>query len=84
VYELIELEVTDVAARGGEHDRQRTAKRHATRTVPMTLGGRRVAAHRPRMGRAGYEREPPTRSDEHFADCNPLARAVIDRMLAGV
>jgi hypothetical protein len=50
----------------------------------MTLGGRRVAAHRPRMGRAGYEREPPTRSDEHFADCNPLARAVIDRMLAGV
>lgn len=47
----------------------------------MTLGGRRVAAHRPRMRTAGDERELPTRSDEYFADWNPLTRAVIDRML---
>ena len=48
----------------------------------MTLGGRRVAVRRPRMRTAGDERELPTRTDERFADRDPLTRAVSDRMMA--
>ena len=50
----------------------------------MTLGGRRVAASRPRMRTAGNEHELPVSSYESFADRDPLTRAVMDRMLAGV
>ena len=50
----------------------------------MTLGGRRVAVSRPRMRTADDERELPVQSYEYFADRDPLTRAVMDRMLAGV
>ena len=50
----------------------------------MTLGGRRVPVSRPRIRSADDERELPVCSYEYFADRDPLTRAVMDRMLAGV
>ena len=50
----------------------------------MTLGGRRVEVNRPRVRSADDERELGLASYEHFADRDPLTRAVMDRMLAGV
>ena len=50
----------------------------------MTLGGRRVKVSRPRMRSADDERELPLATYEYFADRDPLTRAVMDRMLAGV
>ena len=50
----------------------------------MTLGGRRVAVSRPRMRTADDEHELPVATYEYFADRDPLTRAVMDRMLAGV
>ena len=50
----------------------------------MTLGGRRVAVRRPRLRTADDERELPVDCYAYFADRDPLTRAVMDRMLAGV
>ena len=50
----------------------------------MMLGGRRVPVSRPRVRSADDERELPVASYEYFADRDPLTRAVMDRMLAGV
>jgi transposase-like protein len=49
----------------------------------MTLGGRRVPVSRPRM-RSVDGKELPVTTYEYFADRDPLQRAVMDRMLAGV
>ena len=50
----------------------------------MTLGGRRVRVRRPRIRSADDKRELPVETYEYFADRDPLTRAVMDRMLAGV
>jgi len=50
----------------------------------MTLGGRRVQVRRPRMRTADDTHEMPVQTYEYFADRDPLTRAVMDRMLAGV
>jgi len=84
VHELMEAEVTEVVGPKGKHDPDRTAKRHGHEDGSMTLGGRRVKADRPRMRTADDERELPLATYEHFADRDPLTRAVMDRMLAGV
>src|SRR5215212_8408526 len=69
VHELMDLEVTEVVGPKGKHDPDRTAKRHGHEDGSMTLGARRVPVRRPRM---------------RTADDDPLTRAVMDRMLAGV
>ena len=84
VHELMELEVTEVVGPRGRHDPDRTSKRHGHEDGSMTLGGRRVKVSRPRVRTADDEHELPVRSYEHFADRDPLTRAVMDRMLAGV
>lgn len=84
VRELMELEVAEVVGPKGKHDPDRTAKRHGHEDGSMTLGGRRVQVSRPRMRTAGDERELAVTTYEHFADRDPLTRAVMDRMLAGV
>jgi transposase-like protein len=84
VHELMESEVTEVVGPKGKHDPNRTAKRHGHEDGSMTLGGRRVRVSRPRMRTADDERELPLGTYEHFADRDPLTRAVMDRMLAGV
>lgn len=84
VHELMESEVTEVVGPKGKHDPDRTAKRHGHEEGSMTLGGRRVGVSRPRMRSADDERELALGTYEHFADRDPLTRAVMDRMLAGV
>jgi transposase-like protein len=84
VHELMELEVTEVVGPKGKHDPGRVAKRHGHDDGSMTLGGRRVAVRRPRMRTADDEHELPVTTYDYFADRDPLTRAVMDRMLAGV
>jgi putative transposase len=84
VHELMELEVCEVVGAKGKHNPDRVAVRHGHDDGSMTLGGRRVAVRRPRMRTADDERELPVESYEYFADRDPLTRAVMDRMLAGV
>ncbi len=84
VHELMELEVEEVVGPKGRHKADRAAVRHGHEDGSMTLGGRRVAVRRPRMRSAGDERELPVETYGYFADRDPLTRAVMDRMLAGV
>jgi putative transposase len=84
VHELMEAEVTEVVGPRGKHNPARTAKRHGHEDGSMTLGGRRVPVSRPRIRTADDEHELPVSSYEYFADRDPLTRAVMDRMLAGV
>jgi putative transposase len=84
VHELMEREVDEVVGPKGKHDPDRTAKRHGHEDGSMTLGGRRAPVRRPRMRTADDEHELPVKSYEYFADRDPLTRAVMDRMLAGV
>jgi transposase-like protein len=84
VHELMEREVDEVVGPKGKHNPVRTAKRHGHEDGSMTLGGRRVAVSRPRIRTADDEHELPVSSYEYFADRDPLTRAVMDRMLAGV
>jgi putative transposase len=84
VHQLMEREVDEVVGPKGKHDPERTAKRHGHEDGSMTLGGRRVPVRRPRMRTADDEHELPVQSYAYFADRDPLTRAVMDRMLAGV
>src|SRR5215207_10745854 len=84
VHELMELEVTEVVGPKDKHNRDRVAVRHGHEDGSMTLGGRRVQVRRPRMRTADDEHELPVKTYEYFADRDPLTRAVMDRMLAGV
>ena len=82
--ELMEEEVDDVVGPRGKHNSDRTAVRHGHEDGEVTLGGRRVEVERPRVRTADGEREVPLGTYEHFADRDPLARVVLERMLAGV
>jgi len=84
VHQLMEAEVEEVVGAKGKWNRDRSAKRHGHERGSMTLGGRRVQVSRPRMRTADGEHELPVASYEYFADRDPLTRAVMDRMLAGV
>src|SRR3954463_16751696 len=84
VHELMELEVEEVVGAKGKHDPDRGAVRHGHEDGSMTLGGRRVGVRRPRMRTADGEHELTVAAYEYFADRDPLTRAVMDRMLAGV
>jgi putative transposase len=84
VHSLMEREVDEVVGPKHKQNPDRTAKRHGHEDGSMTLGGRRVPVSRPRMRTADDERELPVASYEYFADRDPLTRAVMDRMLAGV
>jgi transposase-like protein len=84
VHELMEAEVDEVVGPKHKHNPDRTAKRHGHERGSMTLGGRRVEVSRLRMRTVDDEHELPVQSYEYFADRDPLTRAVMDRMLAGV
>ena len=82
--ELMAEEVDDVVGPKGKHNAERTAVRHGHEDGSVTLGGRRVDVRRPRMRTADGEAEVRLATYEHFADRDPLARVVLERMLAGV
>jgi transposase-like protein len=84
VHQLMEREVDEVVGPKHKHNSDRTAKRHGHENGSMTLGGRRVPVNRPRIRTADDEHELPVQSYAYFADRDPLTRAVMDRMLAGV
>jgi len=84
VHELMELEVDEVVGPKGKHNPDRTAKRHGHEDGSMTLGGRRVGVSRPRIRTADDGQELAVSTYEYFSDRDPLTRAVMDRMLAGV
>jgi len=83
VHELMEAEVDEVVGPKGKHNRERAASRHGHEAGSMTLGGRRVPVSRPRA-RSVDGKELAIATYEYFADRDPLQRAVMDRMLAGV
>ena len=84
VHQLMEREVDEVVGPKHKQIPDRRAKRHGHEDGSMTLGGRRVPVSRPRMRTADDKHELPVASYEYFADRDPLTRAVMDRMLAGV
>ncbi len=84
VHQLMEAEVDHVVGPKHKHNPERTANRHGHERGSMTLGGRRVGVSRPRMRTIEDEHELSVQSYEYFADRDPLTRAVMDRMLAGV
>jgi putative transposase len=84
VHQLMEAEVDEVVGPKHKHNPDRTAKRHGHERGSMTLGGRRVEVSRPRMRTVDDEHELLVQSYGYFADRDPLTRAVMDRMLAGV
>jgi putative transposase len=84
VHSLMEAEVDEVVGPKHKHNPDRTAKRHGHERGSMTLGGRRVEVERPRMRTVDDEHELPVKTYAYFADRDPLTRAVMDRMLAGV
>ena len=58
--------------------------RHGHESGEVMLGGRCVAVERLRVRSADGRAEVRLRTYEHFADRDLLARAVLERMLAGV
>jgi transposase-like protein len=80
----MEAEVGEVVGPKGKWKADRTAKRHGHERGSMTLGGRRVEVNRPRVRTADDEHELPVATYDYFADRDPLTRAVMNRMLAGV
>jgi transposase-like protein len=84
VHSLMEREVDEVVGPKYKRNPDRTANRHGHERGSMTLGGRRVEVSRPRMRTVEDEHELPVQTYEYFADRDPLTRAVMDRMLAGV
>src|ERR1700739_2811076 len=84
VHELMERGGTEVVGQKGKWKAKRTAKRHGHERGSLTLGGRRVQVSRPRVRSADDEYELRVESYEYFANRDPLTRAVMDRMLAGV
>ncbi len=84
VHELMEAEVDEVVGPKGKWKADRSAKRHGHEDGSMTLGGRRVRVSRPRIRTADDEHELPVETYGYFADRDPLTRAVMDRLLAGV
>ncbi len=84
VHELIAAEVDEVCGPKGKHDPKRAATRWSAERGSVTLGGRRVAAERPRMRTPDAEREVPLRAYEHFASRGPLTELAFERIMAGV
>jgi putative transposase len=82
--ELMEAEVDDVVGAKGRWNPERTAVRHGHEAGEVTLGGRRVGVERPRVRTADGGSEVELATYQHFADRDPLARVVLERMLAGV
>ena len=81
--ELMEEEVVAVVGVKGKHDRARVAVRHGHESGEVTLGGRRVSVEHPRIRRVDGSSEVQLTTYRHFADRDPLTRAVLERMLAG-
>ena len=81
--EMMDDEVTTKV--GPKHAKlpERQASRHGTAPGSVVLGGRRVKVERPRA-RTTEGTEVPVETYATFADDDPLATVVMERMLAGL
>jgi putative transposase len=70
-------DVTAACGPRGKHDPARTAVRHRTEAGSVTLGGRRVAATRPRIRRADGTGELPVPCYDLFSSAEILGRMAI-------
>jgi transposase-like protein len=84
MHELMAEELEELAGPKGKHDAKRTAKRHGTERGSVTLGGRRLRIRRPRLRSADDRSEVRLGTYGHFARRDPLAKVVLERLLAGV
>ncbi len=83
VEEIFQEEVQRLVGPKGKHDPARTAHRHGQERRQLTLGGRRVVAHKPRA-RTTQGEELPLRTYGAFASRDLLTQAALERMLAGL
>jgi putative transposase len=83
--ELMDVEVVELAGPKGKHDPQRVAMRHGSQHGTVTLGGRRVGVHRPRVRTTGEAaHEVALESYTAFTSTDLLAEGIVARMLAGL
>lgn len=81
---LMEEEVDEVVGPKHARDPERAAVHHGHEAGQVTLGGRCVGVQRPRVRATDGSGELPLSTYQHFADRDPLARVVLEQMLAGV
>jgi putative transposase len=81
--ELIEEELVRLCGPRGKHDRERTANRHGSRRSQVVLGGRKLAARRPRARTRDGE-EATLRTWELFRSEDLLDERTVEVMLAGL
>jgi len=81
---LMEADVTALAGLKGKHSSERVAVRHGHERGSVTLGGRRVPVHRPRVRAADGSGELPVPAYELFNGTELLGRLAMEKMLAGL
>jgi putative transposase len=81
---VMEWEVERIVGPKGRQNKDRVAKRHGHTRGEVTLGGQRVPVRRPRVRSADDAVEIGLESYREFACRDPLAKVVLERMLAGV
>jgi transposase-like protein len=82
--EVMEWEVDRIVGPKGRQNKDRVAKRHGHTGGEVTLGGQRVVVGRPRVRSADDSEEIGLESYREFACRDPLAKVMLERMLAGV
>ena len=81
---MMEADVTTLAGVKGKHDSDRAAVRHGHERGSVTLGGRRVPVHRPRVRAVDGSGELPVPAYELFSSTEILGRMAMEKMLAGL
>jgi putative transposase len=83
MHAMMQAEITTLAGPKGRHDPSRTVVRHGSAASSVTLGARRVPVSRPRA-RSTDGAEVKLETFAAFAGDDPLAEAVLARMLSGL
>jgi putative transposase len=81
---MFEEDVTGLCGPVGKHNSARVGYRHGSEEGSVTLGGRRVAAIRPRVRAADESGELHLPSYELFSSTEVLGRMALEKMLAGL
>jgi transposase-like protein len=81
--QMLEADVTELVGEKGKHNSQRAAYRHGTENTKVVLGGEKRSIRKPRVrSKSGVELSLPALA--LFQDEEPLSRAVLSELLAGV
>ena len=83
IRQMLEEDATALAGKRGKHQKDRVTYRHGYEQTKVVCGGEKVSTSRPRVRtKEGVELSLPTLSA--FQDEDPLNRAILTRLLAGV